>query len=69
MTKNKILVGTTKGLVVFKNSAKGWKVEKIHFNGLPVTIVYVDERNNNWWAGLAHRHWGQKLHFSEDEGE
>ena len=69
MIKNKILVGTTKGLVVIENRGKGWRIEKVHFSGLPVTIVYVDERTNNWWAGLAHRHWGQKLHYSEDEGK
>ena len=69
MIKNKILVGTTKGLVVIENRGKGWRIEKVHFSGLPVTIVYVDERTNNWWVGLAHRHWGQKLHYSEDEGK
>ena len=69
MIKNKVLVGTTKGLVVFEKKLKSWKIKKVHFDGLPVTIIYVDERTNNWWAGIDHRHWGQKLHFSEDEGE
>ena len=69
MIKNKILAGTTKGLVVLEKKLKSWKIKEIHFDGLPVTIVYVDERTNSWWAGLDHRHWGQKLHVSNNEGE
>jgi hypothetical protein len=65
----KILVGTTKGLVIFERPATSWKTSKVHFMGLPVSMVYVDERTNTWWVGLAHRHWGQKLHFSTDEGK
>ncbi len=68
MDRKKILVGTTKGLVVFGKTLKGWKIEKVHFSGLPVTIVYIDERTDNWWVALDHRHWGQKLHYSENEG-
>lgn len=66
---NKLLVGTTKGLVVFERSDYSWKITKVHFTGLPVSMVYVDSRTNTWWAGLAHRHWGQKLHYSTDEGQ
>lgn len=69
MKKQKILAGTSKGLVVFEKNESGWEIEKVHFRGLPVSMVYVDERNNTWWLGLAHRHWGQKLHFSKNEGE
>ena len=69
MKKQKILVGTTKGIVVFQKNDAGWEIEKVHFQGLPVSMVYVDERDNTWWAGLSHRHWGQKLHFSKDEGK
>lgn len=69
MKKQKILAGTSKGLVVFEKNESGWEIEKVHFRGLPVSMVYVDERDNTWWLGLAHRHWGQKLHFSKNEGE
>ncbi len=69
MKNQKILVGTAKGLVVFEKNESGWAVEKVHFRGMPVSMVYVDERDNTWWAGLTHRHWGQKLHFSKNEGE
>ena len=65
----KLLVGTTKGLVVFEEMDGKWSVKDHHFLGMPVSTIYVDERNNTWWASLAHRHWGQKLHYSEDEGK
>ena len=65
----KLLVGTSKGLVVYKKDLDGWDVDQIHFLGFPVALVFVDERTNTWWAALAHRHWGQKLHRSHDEGK
>jgi hypothetical protein len=66
--KNKLLVGTSKGLVEWKKQAGKWAVSKVHFQGMPVTVICVDEYSGTWWAGLAHRHWGQKLHYSNDEG-
>lgn len=65
----KLLVGTTKGLLVYTRTEGAWKISDRHFLGMPVSMVYVDPRNNTWWASLAHRHWGQKLHYSEDEGK
>lgn len=64
----KILVGTGKGLVVFYKKNQ-WRIEKVHFLGFPVAFIFVDERTNTWWVGLAHRHWGPKLHCSDDEGK
>jgi len=69
MENKKILVGTSKGLVVFEKEEIEWKVVDVHFKGMPVTVAYVDERNGNWWVGLAHRHWGQKLQRSSDKGK
>ncbi|MEM6800470.1 MAG: glycosyl hydrolase [Bacteroidota bacterium] len=65
----KLLVATDKGLLVYEKSENSWQVISRHFLGMPVSMVYVDERSNTWWASLAHRHWGQKLHYSEDEGK
>jgi ligand-binding sensor domain-containing protein len=65
----KLLIGTTKGLVVFEKNGSSWKVSKVYFLGLPASMVYVDHRTNTWWVGLAHRHWGQKLHYSTNEGQ
>lgn len=64
----KLLIGTSKGLIAYHRSSDAWKIEKAHFVGMPVSMVFADPRNNTWWVGLAHRHWGQKLHYSEDEG-
>lgn len=63
----RILVGTSKGLVLF-NKVQHWGVEKVFFLGFPVSFVSVDERSQTWWVGLAHRHWGPKIHRSTDQG-
>ncbi|HKK77151.1 MAG TPA: hypothetical protein VJ953_18875 [Saprospiraceae bacterium] len=63
-----ILVGTAKGLLVYTKKDKEWAVKKVHFLGFPVAFLFVDERTGTWWVGLAHRHWGPKLHRSFDRG-
>jgi len=68
MVQPKLLVATSKGLVVLKQENASWKIVAVHFTGLPVSLIYVDERDNTWWAGISHRHWGEKLHYSKDEG-
>lgn len=65
----KLLVGTGKGLVEFDKYKDKWQLVKVHFPGYPVSALLVDERNHCWWACLAHRHWGQKMHRSFDEGK
>ena len=65
----KLLVGTTKGLVFFEKINQQWQIQQTHFLGMPVSIIYVNELTNTWWAGIAHHHWGQKLHYSRDEGQ
>ena len=64
----KILLATAKGLVVYEQKEGKWELKETFFLGQPVSMVYVDERHGIWWAALAHRHWGQKLHFSRDKG-
>lgn len=63
-----LLAGTSKGLVVFDIGSTSHKISSVHFQGLPVSMIYVDERSGTWWAGLSHRHWGEKLHYSNDKG-
>lgn len=65
----KLLLGTAKGLMVYEKQGSDWEVTDVHFLGFPVSMVYVDERTQTWWAGLPHRHWGQKLHRSKDFGK
>ncbi|MEM9672888.1 MAG: glycosyl hydrolase [Bacteroidota bacterium] len=64
-----ILVGTTKGLLVYQMADQlRPTLPRVHFTGFSVNMVYVDERYHRWWVGVSHRHWGQKLHYSDDRG-
>ncbi len=67
--QTQLLAGTSKGLVIFSNTNKAWAIESVHFEGLPVSLAYIDERTNTWWIALSHRHWGEKLHRSGDHGK
>ncbi|MEZ4955286.1 MAG: hypothetical protein R2825_17115 [Saprospiraceae bacterium] len=42
--KSTLLIGTRKGLVVCKKNPAGWKISSVHFDAIPVTIAYADER-------------------------
>ncbi|MDH3709703.1 MAG: glycoside hydrolase [Cyclobacteriaceae bacterium] len=66
--KNTLMLGTRKGLVTLKRHGQGWKHHSVSFLGIPVSLTYVDPRTDTWWACLDHGHWGQKLHFSMDQG-
>lgn len=66
---DKILVATAKGLVTYVKGTRDWSYDKIDFLGQPASMVYVDTRSNTWWVSIAHKHWGQKLHYSTDEGK
>lgn len=69
MKSRKLLLGTRKGLVVYKEAPDGWKFDLLAFRGLPVSLTMVDDSTNTWWACLDHGHWGCKLHRSVDEGK
>jgi len=68
MLYSPLLVGTSKGLIVFDNKGKEWIIQKIHFLGLPVSVIHIDPINQTWWVGISHYHWGQKLYSSKDQG-
>ena len=65
---NHLLLGTRKGLVVYKYDGQNWLYQNLHFKGIPVSLIYVDDRHGTWWACLDHGHWGVKLHRSNDQG-
>jgi photosystem II stability/assembly factor-like uncharacterized protein len=65
----KLLLGTAKGLIVLEKKRRIWRIQQVHFTGFPVSMVYVDTRTQTWWAGVPHRHWGQKLYRSTDGGK
>jgi len=64
----RLLVSTDKGLLVYELETANWSLRRMDFLGMPVGTVMVDKRSGRWWAALNHRHWGPKLHFSDDEG-
>ena len=66
---NSLLVGTSKGLVVCDQENGVWHISTAHFVGMPVSMIYVDERSDTWWVCLSHRHWGSKLHRSKNRGK
>ena len=63
-----LLVGTGKGLVIYRKKGQNWVLDKIHFLGMPVSVVKIDPQTKDWWVCLDHKHWGPKVHFSSDEG-
>lgn len=67
--QTKLLVGTSKGLIIYAQTNDHWGIDSVQFEGLPVSLAYIDERTNRWWIALSHRHWGEKLHWSEDAGK
>lgn len=66
---NKLLVATAKGLVDYEIEGPSTKWKTVHFPGYNVTSLYHDPVNDRLWVGISHKHWGQKLHFSNDHGK
>jgi photosystem II stability/assembly factor-like uncharacterized protein len=63
------LLGTRKGLIILKQKGSGWDIAKTHFDGVKVSYAIVDPKTKWIWAGVAHGHWGPKLHVSKDKGK
>ena len=63
-----LLTGTSKGLVKYAISGSDFAPPQVLFKGYNVTMLFVDARTDTWWAGVTHKHWGQKLHYSNDQG-
>jgi len=65
----KLLVGTSKGLVLWERKEQGWSLSEVFFPGIPVSMVHVNPADGYWYLSLAHRHWGQKMEYSPDQGK
>ena len=65
----KILVGTSKGMVIVEKKKDTWTIVDTQFLGMPVSMIFTDKITGRWWVGLDHKHWGPKLHFTDDNGE
>ncbi|MEL7119549.1 MAG: glycosyl hydrolase [Bacteroidota bacterium] len=66
---HQLLVGTSKGLLIYGLLNEKWVCVGRHFIGFPVSMIHINPYNNDWWVGLSHRHWGQKLEYSSDQGK
>ncbi len=63
-----LLFGTAKGLVIFQRNETTWQLNRTDFLGIPISMLHVETARNRWWVSLAHKHWGHKLHYSDDKG-
>ncbi|TNE41138.1 MAG: exo-alpha-sialidase [Alphaproteobacteria bacterium] len=67
---DRLLVSTRKGLMDVRRGRGGdWRVENVHFLGVPVVNTLRDPRNAFLFASLDHGHYGAKLHRSTDDGK
>ncbi len=66
--KSTLLLGTRKGLIVYKKENDKWKFHAEHFTASPVSYAMEDPRTGYWWVGIDHGHWGCKLQRSKDKG-
>lgn len=69
MSKNTIILGTRKGLLILKKESGSWNLESHSFHGVPFSYAMVDHRTNVLWACADHGHWGQKLYRSDNMGQ
>lgn len=69
MPKNRIVLGTRKGLLVLDRNGRSWHVSHGQMPGVPFSHVMVDPRTDTIWACADHGHWGQKLYRSDNGGE
>lgn len=68
-TSDTLLVGTRKGLLVYRRSGGTLRLADDAFVGAQVTWAMADPRNGWWWSCLNHGHWGVKLHRSRNQGK
>ena len=64
----RMLVGTRKGLFIYRGASARWQVEQRAFIGDPVSLVLHDSRDDAIYAALNLGHFGCKLHRSDDGG-
>ncbi len=68
MRKDRLVLGTRKGLIVLQQNGRKWESLNFVFPGVPFSYAMVDPRTNILWACADHGHWGQKLYRSHDGG-
>ncbi len=64
----RLILGTRKGLLIFRENGRGWSLENEAFPGIPINFACRDPRTGTIWVAADHGHWGQKLYRSDDHG-
>jgi photosystem II stability/assembly factor-like uncharacterized protein len=62
-------IATRKGLFELRHRGGGWRVERHHFLGEPVSAVLPPDGQGRMLAALNLGHFGVKLHRSDDAGD
>ncbi len=68
MSERYLLLGTAKGLIIYKKRNGSWVYESDYFLGVSISMALQDPHDGYWWVCLDHRHWGPKLQYSKDQG-
>src|ERR1700761_4790577 len=66
--RNRLLIGTKKGLLEVHRSLDGWAISNIRFLGDPISMLLHDPRDGALYAAQALGHFGVKLQRSRDDG-
>lgn len=61
---NAFLVGTRKGLIIYRKTNGKWKPEPLLFVGVKVPMALPDPRDGTMYAAVDHGHFGTKMHRS-----
>lgn len=64
----KILVGSTKGLLIFDSQGQEFVLSDVHFKGLPVSTIIDGGDGRRFWVALSMKHWGPKLFMTSNGG-
>ena len=63
---NAFLVGTRKGLIIYRKTNGNWKPEPLLFAGVKVPMALPDPRDGTLYAAVDHGHFGTKMHRSSN---
>ena len=66
--KNRLFLGTRKGLIEIQHVDGPWKIVRTSFLGVSVPMLLVDDRTGTVIVAVEHGHFGTKMHHSNDGG-
>lgn len=64
--KNKLYLGTRKGLLEAVRGTNSWEITRLSFIGVQVPMLLPDARDGTIYAAVEHGHFGSKIHASTD---